>query len=179
MLRVSVEHKKPPVEWSLLEGNPIQTLKDKLEFYSVPEPNSGCWLWIGSKLNKGHGCLKVGDKTMLAHRASWEVHKGAIPNGLWVLHLCNNACCINPSHLTLGTHQENMAYMVTSGRSRQIGKNGSANHHAKLTEENVRYIRKSLKEKTKTRRQLSNEFEVTYQLIRHIEMRRGWSHLND
>lgn len=70
---------------------------------------SGCWEWVGSRLSKRYryGRMHVGKSLVLAHRFSWTISRGAIPDGLDVLHKCNNAPCVNPDHLYLGTNFEN------------------------------------------------------------------------
>ena len=79
------------------------------------EPNTGCWLWDGRDI-KGYGAVSVANKSKLAHRVSYEYHKGPIPDGMFVLHKCDMPLCINPEHLFLGTHAENMADMKRKGR---------------------------------------------------------------
>lgn len=74
----------------------------------IPEPNSGCWLWIASVNNDGYGFFGMGGRTMSAHRASWILHRGAIPKGKYVLHKCDVRQCVNPDHLYLGTQFDNM-----------------------------------------------------------------------
>lgn len=73
-------------------------------FYNkfIPEPNSGCWLWIGCIISTGYGNIALGkrqDGHVLAHRLSYELHKGPIPNGLVIDHLCRTHSCVNPAHL--------------------------------------------------------------------------------
>lgn len=82
----------------------IKLLLDKL---SMPEPNSGCRLWLGDSVKGGYGRCQVRGKKFLAHRLSYFVYKGIIPDGYTVDHLCNNPQCINPLHLEAKTQKEN------------------------------------------------------------------------
>jgi hypothetical protein len=81
-------------------------LVDRLEANSTWEPNSGCRIWLGA-LNKEHGVIKVAGKSMDVHRVAWELARGPIPKGLWVLHNCGLGPCFNVDHLRLGTRIEN------------------------------------------------------------------------
>lgn len=71
-------------------------------------PDSGCWLWEGSRWSNGYGWLKAFGKAVPAHRFSYELHKGPIPEGLEILHSCDVKHCVNPDDLRVGTHAENM-----------------------------------------------------------------------
>ena len=74
----------------------------------IPEPNSGCWLWIGGKTSMGYGQIGLGRRDegdILAHRFSYEHYRGSIPDGFDLDHLCRNPACVNPGHLEAVTHQ--------------------------------------------------------------------------
>lgn len=85
------------------------TLDPRLERYSIPEPNTGCWLWTRA-LSRGYGVLfdSTTRQTRGAHRVSWEAHRGPIPPGLVIDHKCRVRACINPDHMRVITHVENV-----------------------------------------------------------------------
>jgi hypothetical protein len=86
-------------------------------FRSMIEQSDGCWLWSGSKDRDGYGTYHVSRVTQKAHRVSWELSFGAVPDGLCVLHKCDNPCCVRPDHLFLGTQADNVKDMNQKGRS--------------------------------------------------------------
>jgi hypothetical protein len=84
------------------------TIQDRLKSFISPEPNSGCWLWIGFTNSKGYGHIWYGGRMRLAHRVSWEIERGSVQDGLCLDHLCRVRCCVNPDHLEPVTIQENI-----------------------------------------------------------------------
>lgn len=110
----------------------------------LKHPGRGCWEWTGPKNNKGYGMAYVRElgRRMSAHRASFTLSNGEIPDGLWVLHKCDNPACVKPSHLFLGTPKDNVKDMFDKGRAVCTGSKGAANPNALMTDEQVTSIRK-------------------------------------
>ena len=81
------------------------------------EPNSGCWLWTGASGTRGYGHIRKNGKMLKAHRVAWTLYRGAIPEGLCVLHHCDVTSCVNPGHLFIGTHTDNMRDKERKGRA--------------------------------------------------------------
>ncbi|MGI9492326.1 MAG: HNH endonuclease signature motif containing protein [Geminicoccaceae bacterium] len=84
----------------------------------MPEPNSGCWLWIGNCNQHGYGAIKVNGKNHKAHRISYQIFKGEIARGLHIDHLCSVRCCVNPDHLESVTVSENRRRTIERGLAR-------------------------------------------------------------
>lgn len=82
----------------------------------IPEPNSGCWLWLRSTDPCGYGRISIKRKLFAAHRFFYEQYKGEIPSGMVICHTCDVPSCVNPDHLRAGTHADNMRDMVEKGR---------------------------------------------------------------
>jgi len=92
------------------------SLADRLERKSMPEPNSGCVLWLGTCMPFGHGRMRWAGALYLTHRLAWMAHRGPIPEGTMVCHKCDVPSCINPDHLFLGDNASNILDMWTKRR---------------------------------------------------------------
>lgn len=103
-------------------------------FWIYTQKGPGCWQWIGSKQAYGYGQLRVGNGPMRAHRFAYIIKHGAIPEGMDVLHRCDNRSCVNPAHLFLGTQADNIADMDAKGRRRTVPNVGVQHPMAKLRE---------------------------------------------
>ena len=85
-----------------------------------------CWHWNGPLNGKGYGRMTYQGRMQVVHRLSWIAFNGAIPEGMYVLHTCDNRCCINPEHLWLGTYSDNMKDCWSKGRNPgRTGKKGN------------------------------------------------------
>lgn len=146
-------------------------------FWRHVRKGDGCWEWQSARGGNGYGSFGLTRERMTpAHRFSWELHYGPIPDGLFVCHHCDNRLCVRPDHLFLGTHGDNMADMVRKGRHRNKPMVGVANPKAKLTEDDVRAIR-TRRAAGETCRVLAAEFGVSTPLISYIVKRKQWTHV--
>lgn len=157
----------------LMNLDPDRTLKERLmSKVHVPEDPTKCWVWLGSKVN-GYGTISLNRKAARAHRVSWEVHKGIIPDGLLLRHLCNNPACVNPDHLKLGTHKDNSQDMVKNGRYHLIG---SRNSSAKIDERIVLLMR-LCRSKGAKHSEIAEILRISESTVQNAVSGKTWRHI--
>lgn len=142
-------------------------------------PVSGCWLWTAGKCgprSHRYGCIRYQYKLYKAHRLSYEIFKGPVPDGMFVCHHCDVPACVNPEHLFAGTPNENVqdakrkGRLVSSPWAVAIGEN---NPHAKLSEADIRAIRAD----SRPSKILARIYEVDPSNINHIRRHMTWKHI--
>lgn len=141
-------------------------------FWAKVDKTGDCWNW--TSVGKRYGQFSVGGKLLLAHRVSWSLSNGPIPDGLHVLHRCDNGKCVNPEHLFLGTHFDNMRDKVSKGR--HAPSIGSKNGCAKLTERDVSTIR-SLVAAGYLGQDCAKLWGVSGAAVSLITLRKKWKHV--
>ena len=128
-------------------------------FWEKVEKSDGCWLWKSAFGTRGYGLFWNVGKNIYAHRFSWQVaNASTVPEGLVVMHSCDNPACVNPAHLSVGTHKDNQIDKANKGRSLR----GSKNPSAKLNDESVRRIRELYSGGGFTHQVLADMFGVKY-----------------
>jgi hypothetical protein len=146
----------------------------------VAAPNErGCMEFSGSRGPTGYGCHSFKSFRHYAHRLSWELTNGEIPEGMHVLHRCDNPPCCNPDHLFIGTPKDNVKDMVQKGRKARFSIPGYLQSQSKLSVDDIRSIRERYQPgKTKHKRvtlpMLAAEYGVAISLIERVVKRTQW-----
>lgn len=148
-------------------------------FWLSVKSSADCWEWQGYLTAHGYGFTRIKGKGFLAHRLSWVWHYGAIPDGINVCHTCDNPRCVRPTHLFLGTQDDNVQDMIRKGRGGL----------ARLTPEQVVEIRREYdaiaipaghtRKPPGSLLMLEKRFGVCKQTIRRIVARENWKHLQE
>ena len=167
-----------PIKTIELTEEVIERFWDKVDVRG----EDACWEWLAYKEASGYGQFSIKGIMYKVHRVSWVLHNGEIPehdsfHGICVCHTCDNRACVNPSHLFLGTHKENMQDMVAKHRGVDCTGEKSGMH--KLTELQVIEIRKKYVPHVYTLAMLAKEYGVDSTNISCIITRKTWKHLVD
>lgn len=143
------------------------TLEDAFWQYVSPGGPDECWEWQKVLSIYGYGVVRFRNKIFVAHRASWIICYGPIPDGMFVCHKCDNRACVNPAHLFVGTHTDNMRDMIAKGRN-------SAPPSTRLTHADVDAIRK-LKGTGIYQREVAARYGVSQKQISRIWLGKAWA----
>jgi hypothetical protein len=134
-------------------------------------PFHTCWEWIGNKRPDGYGRLNHNKQQYRAHRLSWILHFGDIPEDFVVCHSCDNPSCVNPHHLFIGTDGDNTRDRNAKGRANMP--KGEDHHRCKLSSFQIKEIRES----QLSSRKLAKQFKVSHRNILAIKNYKSWKHL--
>lgn len=169
-------------------GRYRRPLRDRFDEKWTPEPNSGCWLWTGSVDRRGYGQLRVSTRDLrYATHVALRLYQGRIlGKGECACHRCDNPACVNPDHLFVGSHQENMQDAIHKGRMNldglrlgqgvkpaEVRARGERVGGAKLTDDLVRQIRAD----PASAYSLAKRFGVAKRTILSVRHRRTWAHI--
>lgn len=156
-------------------------------FWEKVEKTDGCWNFSANRKGKGYFRLGLpGERHVSAHRFSYEIAFGPIPDGLWVLHHCDNPKCVRPDHLFLGTAKDNTQDALNKGRMAtgernwskrhpELIRRGEAQSNAKLTADDARAI--FAQKGKKSQKDLAAEYHVSPSKVSHIWTGRAWRHV--
>lgn len=161
-----------------MNGKKLNTPEYNLKkFYDRVQITDGCWIWIGGVSVAGRPVLYTYGRGHRAHRFSYETFVGPIPDGLYVCHHCDNILCVNPWHLFVGTQDDNMKDMKVKDRANKP--KGELNGRAKLTEDDVRYIRDNYRFRHPKfgQKALARKFDVCTLTIVEVIKRNKWKHV--
>ena len=135
----------------------------------------GCWVWMGASYLNGYGVIRINSKSMSAHRIAWKLRNGEIPDGLCVLHRCDNNFCVNHNHLFLGTPKENTEDMIKKGRHKYIPPLGEKQGLSKLKEKDIIPIRKDKRKNSL----IAKDYGVSAHAIYSVKENKTWKHIKD
>ena len=142
---------------------------------------SGCWEWTGAIRGAcGYGAIKVNGKTLSTHRYSYQLYNGVIPQGLYVCHTCDNKKCVNPDHLFLGTHSENMIDALKKNRLKfpDPSLKSALNHKPrsrKIQEHQIEQVRRAIRHRGRTSlREIAEMFSLPEHVIKDLSSGRTY-----
>lgn len=158
----------------ITNGSAIRMTDIEKRFWSKVEVKErhDCWFWRAGKDKNGYGMFWIKPQNQPAHKVAYKFEFGSFEKGLHVLHKCDNPSCVNPYHLFLGTNQDNIKDMIKKGRSLK----GEKAHSAKLTEIEVKQIKKLINEGMSSG-MISKRFKVHKSTIKDIKALRTWIHI--
>lgn len=144
-----------------------QYIRALIEERSIPEPNTGCWLWMCATSSCGYGSIGYEKRRWVAHRLSWEGVNGPIAEGLLLCHKCDTPACVNPDHMFVGTMADNMRDMVKKRRF-AVAKRGNG---SKLTELQAEKIKHDLRSQSA----IASEYGIHQSMVSLIKSGRCWT----
>lgn len=133
-----------------------------------------CWTWRSSLSSAGYGRFRLDGKARIASRIAYEIANGPIPAGMCVLHSCDNRACVNPSHLRVGSHQENMDDRNSKGRASGGSLRGDRHPKSKISREQAELIRKIAGEAAVSQKAIASMFGISQSVVSEIKNGKSW-----
>lgn len=152
------------------------SFEERVKMFTSINPLTGCHEFTGRKDSYGYAQIKLGKKQILVHRWIWMQKHGEISSTIHVLHKCDNPSCINPDHLFIGNHADNMADKAIKNRCNPPRGAKHKRPMAKLTEEQVKEIKKLLK-RGYTQADIARDFKTSRGIISDISLGKTWCHV--
>lgn len=146
----------------------LPRVRERFTSFCAPGAPDACWPWVGGCAH-GYGAFSVEGQVYRAHRIAWVLARGPIPAGLWVLHRCDNPPCCNPSHLFLGTGEDNIQDM----NAKQRHTHGVRQYMAVLDPEKVRAIRRD----SRPHQVIADAYGVSRPAVTAVKRRYSWKHV--
>lgn len=156
-------------------------------FAKIAKTSDGCWLWIGSRDDRGYGFFRYNGRVQMAHRVAWILANGQIPERLQVCHRCDNPRCVRAEHLFLGTAADNITDKVAKNRQARGDATGSRKYPerrprgekvvtSRLSADDVKAIRESA-QRGSMLKTLAGQFGVSSRTIGRVVRREAWAHV--
>ena len=149
-------------------------LNERFEDKYVINPDTGCWDWTACKDKDGYGNISINGATVRAHRVSYEMYYTRISSEILVCHSCDNPSCVNPEHLFLGTHQDNMDDKIRKGRTNPV--KGQDHPSATLSNLQVSLIKCCIAD-GKDNHHIASIFKTSHRVISKIRTGETWKHI--
>lgn len=153
----------------------LEILRPRFRAKHRVENDSNCWIWFASVAGRGYGQIKIPGtrKQIYAHRLSYMLHKGIIPKESLILHKCDTPLCVNPDHLSVGSHGDNAQDMKSKDRHLR----GERNAKALLTEKDVIAMRSLLDQGVLSQKRIAEIFSISQMEVSRIKRGLRWSHV--
>jgi biotin operon repressor len=157
-------------------------------FWAKVRKTRTCWIWVGARGSPDpYGFIAKDGVNRLAHRVSWELHRGLVPDGMQVCHKCDVPYCVNPAHLFLGTQADNMRDKMEKGRAArgdahgthtqpESVRRGSEHGMSKLDENQVQRMREEYAKGGISQPELARKYEITQAAVNSIMLGKTWQH---
>ena len=148
----------------------MKTIQERFDSKYEKVAGIDCWLWKAASHQFGYGHMRYMDKIEVAHRISYRLHIGEIPDGMNVLHKCDVPQCVRPDHLFIGTHKDNVDDKVNKGRAGFPKMFGVDNPAAKITKQ----IADAIKVDNRKIKEICSEYGISQSQVKRIRSGKSW-----